>query len=118
MQQYTIGQESQKKFVLTKRDQHKMFARFLSVIATLLKTLHEMVIYSHQMMISLSSVHNGQQIIVGEIRRRFDSWPFKASSLASRSCNRRLFQLLHILYSYWNCRTLTLIITSQEFMAG
>lgn len=58
VQQYTTGQESQQELVLTKRDQ-QMFVRFLSVLATLLKTLHGMVIYSHQMMISFSSVHDG-----------------------------------------------------------
>lgn len=58
----------------------------------------------------------GNKLLGGGTCKRFDSWPFKALSLASRSCNRRLSQLLHILYSSWNCRTLTLIITSQEFM--
>lgn len=59
VQQYTTGQESQLKLVLTKRDHHKVFVMFLSVLATFIKTSHGMVIHSYQMMISLSSVHDG-----------------------------------------------------------
>lgn len=57
VQQYTRGQESQQKLVLTKRDQHKMFVRFLSVLATFIKSPHGVVIYSSQMMTSRSSVY-------------------------------------------------------------
>ena len=48
--------------------------------------------------------------------KRFYLWPSKAWSLALRSCNRMLFQLLHLLDPWWNCRTLTLVVTTQEFM--
>lgn len=59
VQQYTVGQESQQKLFLTKREQCKVFVKFLSVLATLIKTPHGVVIHSHQMMISLSSVRDG-----------------------------------------------------------
>lgn len=59
VQQYTIGQESQQKLVLTKRDQCKIFVKNL---ATLIKTPHGVIIHNHQM-ISLSCVHDGKQEI-------------------------------------------------------
>lgn len=63
---------------------------------------------SHQVPIFLSSTHNGLQevtMLLGTCKGSHP-FPFKVWSLASRTCNRMLFQLLHILASCWNCRNL------------